>query len=43
MKTRFADLGLVAVTGSPADFGGFIKAETDKEGKVIQEANIKLE
>jgi tripartite-type tricarboxylate transporter receptor subunit TctC len=43
MKTRFADLGLVAVTGSPADFGKFIAAETDKWGKVIREANIKLE
>jgi len=43
MKTRFADLGLVAVTGSPADFGNFIAAETDKWGKVIREANIKLE
>ncbi|HEV2955242.1 MAG TPA: tripartite tricarboxylate transporter substrate binding protein [Xanthobacteraceae bacterium] len=43
MKTRFADLGLVALTGSPADFGNFIAAETDKWGKVIREANIKLE
>jgi tripartite-type tricarboxylate transporter receptor subunit TctC len=43
MKTRFADLGLAAVTGSPADFGHFIAAETDKWGKVIREANIKLE
>jgi len=43
MKTRFADLGLAAVTGSPADFGNFIAAETDKWGKVIREANIKLE
>jgi len=43
MKTRFADLGLAAVTGSPADFGNFIAAETEKWGKVIREANIKLE
>jgi tripartite-type tricarboxylate transporter receptor subunit TctC len=43
MKTRFANLGLVAVTGSPADFGNFIAAETDKWGKVIREANIRLE
>jgi tripartite-type tricarboxylate transporter receptor subunit TctC len=32
MKARFTDLGLVAVTGSPADFGNFIAAETDKWG-----------
>jgi tripartite-type tricarboxylate transporter receptor subunit TctC len=43
IKTRFADLGLAAITGSPADFGNFIAAETDKWGKVIREANIKLE
>ena len=43
MKTRFADLGIPLVTGSPADFGNFIAAETDKWGKVIREANIKLE
>jgi tripartite-type tricarboxylate transporter receptor subunit TctC len=43
MKARFADLGLAVVTGSPADFGKFIGAETEKWGKVIREANIKLE
>jgi tripartite-type tricarboxylate transporter receptor subunit TctC len=43
MKTRFADLGVAEVTGSPADFGNFIAAETDKWGKVIRAANIKLE
>jgi len=43
MKARFADLGLAPVTGAPADFGNFIAAETDKWGKVIREANIKLE
>jgi tripartite-type tricarboxylate transporter receptor subunit TctC len=43
MKTRFADLDIGVVTGSPADFGNFIAAETDKWGKVIHEANIKLE
>jgi tripartite-type tricarboxylate transporter receptor subunit TctC len=43
IKARFADLGVAIVTGSPADFGNFIAAETDKWGKVIREANIKLE
>jgi tripartite-type tricarboxylate transporter receptor subunit TctC len=43
IKARFADLGIPLVTGSPADFGKFIAAETDKWGKVIREANIKLE
>jgi tripartite-type tricarboxylate transporter receptor subunit TctC len=43
IKARFTDLGIPLVTGSPADFGTFIAAETDKWGKVIREANIKLE
>ena len=43
IKARFADLGIPLVTGSPADFGKFIAAETDKWGKVIREANIRLE
>jgi len=43
LKARFADLGIPLVTGSPADFGKFIAAETEKWGKVIREASIKLE
>jgi tripartite-type tricarboxylate transporter receptor subunit TctC len=41
MKSRFADLGLTPVPGSPADFGKLIAAETEKWGKVIRAANIK--
>ena len=43
IKARFADLGLTALTGTPADFGKFIAAETEKWGKVIQAAHIKAE
>jgi tripartite-type tricarboxylate transporter receptor subunit TctC len=43
IKARFADLGLTALTGSPADFGKFIAAETEKWGKVIRAAHIKAE
>jgi tripartite-type tricarboxylate transporter receptor subunit TctC len=43
IKARFADLGLTALTGTPADFGKFIAAETEKWGKVIRAANIKPE
>ena len=43
IKARFADLGIPLVTGSPADFGKFVAAETDKWGRVIREANIRLE
>ena len=43
IKARFADLGLTALTGTPADFGKFIAAETEKWGKVIRAAHIKAE
>jgi hypothetical protein len=43
MKTRFADLGGTALTGSPGDFGKLIAAETEKWGKVVRAANIKVD
>jgi tripartite-type tricarboxylate transporter receptor subunit TctC len=43
MKARLADLGGTVLTGSPADFGKFIDAETEKWGKVIRAANIKAQ
>jgi tripartite-type tricarboxylate transporter receptor subunit TctC len=41
IKTRIADFGGTAVSGSPADFGKVIAEETEKWGKVIPAANIK--
>src|SRR5436190_10002058 len=41
MKARFADLGGVALPGSPAEFGKLIADETEKWAKVIRAANIK--
>ena len=43
MKARFADLGGVALEGSPAEFGKLIANETEKWAKVIRAANIKAE
>ena len=43
IKARFADLGGTAMASSPAEFGKFIAAETEKWGKVIRAANIKPE
>ena len=43
MKARLADLGGTALAGSPADFGKLIADETEKWGKVIRAANIKVE
>jgi tripartite-type tricarboxylate transporter receptor subunit TctC len=41
IKTRFADMGGMLLTGSPADFGKLIADETEKWGKVIRAADIK--
>jgi tripartite-type tricarboxylate transporter receptor subunit TctC len=43
MKARLADLGGVALAGSPSDFGKLVADETEKWAKVIRAANIKAE
>jgi tripartite-type tricarboxylate transporter receptor subunit TctC len=43
MKARLADLGGVALPGSPAQFGKLIADETEKWAKVIKFADIKPE
>jgi tripartite-type tricarboxylate transporter receptor subunit TctC len=43
MKARLADLGAVPMPMTPAEFGKFIAAETEKWAKVIKAANIKPE
>ena len=43
MKARLADLGAKALALSPADFGMVMADETEKWGKVIRAANIKVE
>ena len=43
LKARLADLGGTALAGSPADFGKFIAAETEKWGKVVRALNIKAD
>jgi len=42
LKVRFADLGGVPMSMTAAQFGKFIGEETEKWGKVIRAANIKL-
>jgi tripartite-type tricarboxylate transporter receptor subunit TctC len=42
MAARFAELGTVAMPGSPADFAKHIVAETEKWAQVIKFAGIKL-
>jgi tripartite-type tricarboxylate transporter receptor subunit TctC len=41
IKARFADLGAIVESRSPAEFAVFIAAETAKWGKVIKDAGIK--
>jgi tripartite-type tricarboxylate transporter receptor subunit TctC len=43
VMARFRDLGGIAMAGSPADFGKLIADETERWGKVIRAANIKVE
>jgi tripartite-type tricarboxylate transporter receptor subunit TctC len=43
VKKRFADLGVEAVSSTPAQFAAFIRAEMDKYTKLIKEANIKAQ
>jgi tripartite-type tricarboxylate transporter receptor subunit TctC len=41
MKARITQLGAAPLPGSPADFGNFITAETDKWAKVVKFAGLK--
>jgi tripartite-type tricarboxylate transporter receptor subunit TctC len=43
MKARLADLGGIALTGSPSDFGKLIAEETEKWGKVVKFAGVKAD
>jgi tripartite-type tricarboxylate transporter receptor subunit TctC len=43
VKARLAELGVTALSGSPADFNKLIADETEKWGKVVRVANIKAE
>ena len=43
LKARLVELGGQPTPGTPADFGKFIASETDKWGKVVREAGLKLD
>jgi tripartite-type tricarboxylate transporter receptor subunit TctC len=43
MRARLVDLGNTTLPGSPADFGKFIANETEKWGKVVKFAGVKVD
>ncbi len=43
MKARFAEVGGVAIGGTPGEYGKLIADETEKWGKVVKAANLKAE
>ena len=43
VREKFATQGLDAASGTPAEFGAFIRAENEKWGRVAKTANIKLD
>ncbi|HKA41379.1 MAG TPA: tripartite tricarboxylate transporter substrate binding protein [Burkholderiales bacterium] len=43
VKTRLAELGVETISSTPEQFGAFMASETARWGKLIKEANLKLE
>lgn len=43
VRSQLAKMGLDATAKTPTEFGRFVRAEMDKWGRVIREANIKVE
>jgi tripartite-type tricarboxylate transporter receptor subunit TctC len=41
LRARFSDLGATVLTGSPAEFGKLIAADTEKWGKVVKFSGAK--
>jgi tripartite-type tricarboxylate transporter receptor subunit TctC len=43
MRARLAELGGTVLSGTPAEFGKLVADETEKWGKVVKFAGIKLD
>ena len=42
LQARFLELGATLLTGSPADFAKLLADETEKWGKVVKFAGVKV-
>jgi tripartite-type tricarboxylate transporter receptor subunit TctC len=43
IRDKLRDLGLAAQSGTPQQFGDFVRSEVDKVARIVKEAGIKLE
>ena len=43
VKAKLAELGVEAVSSSPEDFGRFMASEAARWGKLVKEANLRVE
>lgn len=43
IRERLTNLGLAARSGTPQEFGDFIRSETDKVARIVRDAGIKFE
>ena len=43
IRAKLSNIGLIPVTSTPAEFAAFIRTETERWGKVIRQAGIKLD
>jgi tripartite-type tricarboxylate transporter receptor subunit TctC len=43
VRDKLRDLGLAAQSGTPQQFGDFVRSEVDKVARIVKEAGIKLE
>jgi tripartite-type tricarboxylate transporter receptor subunit TctC len=43
IKRKYAAQGLEPVSGTPEEFGAFVKREIEKWGSVVRAANVRVE
>jgi tripartite-type tricarboxylate transporter receptor subunit TctC len=43
VKSRLGELGVAAISSTPEEFGTFMASETARWGKLIKDANLRVE